>query len=59
MRVLLKYEFEPSGRTYDSRRLQRQLAHQGVRVGFHRVRGLMKKIQITAIWKRKYYEYNR
>ena len=59
MRVLLKSEFEPSGRSYGSRRLQRQLAHQGIRVGFHRVCGLMKEMQITAIWKRKYYEYNR
>jgi putative transposase len=52
--VLLKCEFEPSGRTYGSRRLQRQLAHQGVRVGFHRVRSLMKEMQITAIWKRQF-----
>jgi len=57
--VLLKSKFEPSGRPYGSRRLQRQLAHQGIPVGFHGVRGLMKEMQITAIWKRKYYEYNR
>ena len=59
MRVLLKNDFKPSVRTYGSRRLQRQLDHQGIRVGLHRVYGLMKEMQITAIWKRKYYEYNR
>ena len=52
--MLLKSKFEPSGRTYGSRRLQRQLAHQGIRVGFHGVRGLMKEMQITAIWKRQF-----
>ena len=54
MRVLLKSEFEPSGRNYVSRRLQRQLAHQGIPVGFHGVYGLMKEMQITAIWKRQF-----
>jgi len=52
--VLLKSEFEPSGRTYGSRRLQRQLDHQGIRVGLHRVLGLMEELQITAIWKRQF-----
>ena len=54
MRVLLKNDFKPSGRTYGSRRLQRQLAHQGIPVGFHGVRGLMEEMQITAIWKRQF-----
>ena len=54
MRVLFKSKFEPSGRTSGSPRLQRQLAHQGIRVGLHPVRGLMKKIQIKAIWKRQF-----
>ena len=54
MRVLLKSKFEPSGRTYGSRRLQRQLAHQGIPVSFHGVRGLMEEMQITAIWKRQF-----
>ena len=54
VRVLLISEFERSGLTYDSRRLQRQLDHQGIRVGLHRVRSLMKEMQITAIWKRQF-----
>jgi transposase InsO family protein len=52
--VLLKNDFKPSGRTSGSRRLQRQLDHQGIRVGLHRVRSLMKEMQITAIWKRQF-----
>ena len=59
VRVLLISEFERPGLTYDSRRLQRQLDHQGIRVGLHRVLGLMEELQILTIWKRKYYEYNR
>ena len=54
MRVLLISEFERSGLTYDSRRLQRQLDHQGIRVGLHGVPGLMKEIEITTIWKRQF-----
>jgi len=54
VRVLLKSKFEPSARTYYSRRLQRQLDHQGIRVGLHRVCGLMEEMQITAIWKRQF-----
>ena len=55
MRVLLKSEFETSGGNYGSRRLQRQLDYQGIRVGLHRARGLRKEMQIKAIWKRQYY----
>jgi len=54
IRVLLKSEFEISGRTYGSRRLQMQLNHQGVCIGIHRVRSLMKDMQIKSIWKPKF-----
>ena len=52
--VLLKSEFETSNRTYGCRRLKRQLDDKGVQVGLHRIRRLMKEMQIKAIWKRKF-----
>ena len=56
IRVILKSVFEISGRTYGSRRLRIQLNHQGVRIGIHRVRSLMKDMQIKSIWKPKLVE---
>lgn len=54
IRVLLKSEFEISDRTYGSRRLQRELNGQGISIGIHRVRRLMKEMQMKSIWKPKF-----
>lgn len=50
----LKSSFAASGRSYGSRRLQAALNQQGLTVGRHRVRRLMKEQQLRPIWKRKF-----
>lgn len=46
--------FLASGRSYGSRRLCRVLHHQGVTVGRHRVRTLMRRGGIRPVWTRKF-----
>ncbi|MDT4850915.1 IS3 family transposase ISPosp5 [compost metagenome] len=50
----LKASFLASGRAYGSRRLQATLNAQGVLVGRHRVRRLMKEHRLRPVWRRKF-----
>ncbi|WP_416222120.1 IS3 family transposase [Sphaerotilus sp.] len=52
--VRLKAAFEASGRCYGSRRLTAALRSQGVEVGRHRVRTLMRRHALQARWRRKF-----
>lgn len=52
--VHLKSLFETSGRCYGSRRLRQALNRQGIRIGRHRVRTLMRAHQLKTVWKRKF-----
>jgi len=52
--VHLKSAFHASGGNYGSRRLCAALRAQGLILGRHRVRGLMKRHQLRARWKRKF-----
>nr|WP_285899524.1 IS3 family transposase [Pseudomonas boanensis] len=50
----LKASFLASGRAYGSRRLQATLNAQGVAVGRHRIRRLMKEHRLRPVWRRKF-----
>jgi putative transposase len=50
----LKAEFAASGRVYGSRRLGAVLRAQGLCVGRHRVRRLMRENKLRALWRRKF-----
>lgn len=52
--VALKATFAASGRSYGSRRLRARLQAQGIEVGRHRVRTIMRINGIRPIWKRKF-----
>ena len=52
--VHLKAAFAASGRTYGSRRLCAALHSQGLSIGRHRVRSLMRVHQLSSVWKRKF-----
>lgn len=52
--VKLKAAFTTSGQSYGSRRLRAALAHQGVNLGRHRVRTLMRENNLRPVWKRKF-----
>lgn len=52
--VHLRAAFARSGRTYGSRRLLTALRHQGITLGRHRVRSLMRRNQLRTVWKRKF-----
>ncbi len=52
--VHLKAAFEASGRAYGSRRLKAALKGQDIDVGRHRVRTLMRRNGLRAVWKRKF-----
>lgn len=52
--IHLKAAFGASDRTYGSRRLQAALNVQDIAVGRHRVRTLMRKNGLRAVWKRKF-----
>jgi putative transposase len=52
--VHLKAAFAASGRTYGSRRLCTVLQSQGLPIGRHRVRSLMRANQLRSVWKRKF-----
>ncbi len=53
-RVRLRSVFEATGQCYGSRRLRKDLAEQGIEIGRHRVRSLMKELQLKPIWKPKF-----
>lgn len=50
----LKAEFAASGKVYGSRRLSAVLCAQGLRIGRHRVRRLMREHGLCALWRRKF-----
>ena len=52
--VKLQAAFACSGHTYGSRRLRTALANEGIAIGRHRIRSLMKKHQLRPVWKRKF-----
>ena len=52
--VHLKAAFAASGRAYGSRRLCAALKQQGVTVGRHRVRTLMRANGLRPVWRRKF-----
>ena len=52
--VQLKAAFAASGRAYGSRRLCAALQKQGVTMGRHRVRTLMRANGLRPVWKRKF-----
>ncbi|WNB77601.1 IS3 family transposase [Methylomonas koyamae] len=53
-RVRLRSVFEATGQCYGSRRLRQALAGQGIEMGRHRVRSLMKELQLKPVWKPKF-----
>ena len=50
----LKAEFAASGKVYGSRRLSAVLCAQGLRIGRHRVRRLMREHGLRSLWRRKF-----
>lgn len=52
--IHLKAAFEASGASYGSRRLSAARRQQGLHLGRHRCRTLMKKNQLRPRWKRKF-----
>ena len=50
----LKAEFAASGKVYGSRRLSAVLCAQGLLIGRHRVRRLMREHGLRALWRRKF-----
>ena len=50
----LKAEFAASGKVYGSRRLSAVLCAQGLRIGRHRVRRLMREHGLRPLWRRKF-----
>jgi len=50
----LRAQFEASGRSYGSRRLQRALHQLGHAMGRYRVRRLMREAGLKPIWRRKF-----
>jgi putative transposase len=52
--VHLKAAFAASGRAYGSRRLCAALQQQGVTIGRHRVRTLMRVNGLRPVWRRKF-----
>jgi putative transposase len=50
----VKAEFAASGRVYGSRRLGAVLRAQGLHIGRHRVRRLMRENRLRALWRRKF-----
>src|SRR5205085_6950910 len=50
----LRAAFAASGGSYGSRRLRADLCKQGVKVGRHRIRKLMRINSISPVWKRKF-----
>ena len=52
--VQLKTEFAACGKVYGSRRLCAVLRSKGLRIGRYRVRRLMRKHRLRALWRRKF-----
>lgn len=52
--VHLKAAFMASHQSYGSRRLVTAMANEGIAVGRHKVRSLMRKAALKPVWKRKF-----
>ena len=52
--VHLKAAFMASHQSYASRRLVTVMENQGIRIGRHKVRSLMRKAALKPVWKRKF-----
>ena len=52
--VYVKAAFEASGRAYGSRRVALELGKQGMKIGRHRTRTLMRQADLHPVWKRKF-----
>ena len=52
--TLLKAEFAASGCVYGSRRLGAAMRAQGLYIGRHRVRRLMRESKLRTVWRRKF-----
>lgn len=52
--VHLKAAFMASHQSYGSRRMVTAMANQGIQVGRHKVRSLMRKAALKPVWKRKF-----
>ncbi len=52
--VHLNAAFMASHQSYGSRRLVTAMANQGIQVGRHKVRSLMRKAALKPVWKRKF-----
>ena len=52
--VYLKAAFIASQQCYGSRRLVTAMANQGIEIGRHKVRTLMRKAALKPVWKRKF-----
>lgn len=52
--VHLRAAFATSRRTYGSRRLCAALQSQGLPIGRHRVRSLMRRNQLRSVWRKKF-----
>ncbi|TDS70433.1 transposase InsO family protein [Comamonas sp. JUb58] len=52
--TLLKAEFAASGCVYGSRRLGAAMRAQGLHIGRHRVRRLMRESKLRTVWRRKF-----
>jgi transposase InsO family protein len=52
--TLLKAEFAASGCVYGSCRLGAAMRAQGLQIGRHRVRRMMRESKLRAVWRRKF-----
>lgn len=52
--VHLKVAFMASHQSYGSRRLVTAMQNQGIQIGRHKVRSLMRKAALKPVWKRKF-----
>ena len=52
--VKLQAAFAASGHTYGYQRLCAALRNEGIAIGRHRTRSLMRKHQVRPVWKRKF-----
>lgn len=53
-RAYVRAAFERSGHSYGSRRIVQAVMAQGVKIGRHRVRTLMREASLRPVWKRKF-----
>lgn len=52
--TLVEATFMSSGRSYGTRRVQAALVNQGITIGRHRIRTIMRKNGLRPVWRRKF-----